>query len=99
MEILVSNLIRFFIILFPQGSGNDHVFGGGGGPSLLGGIIQSVCLCVLFVLSEGNSYGNEVDWMDSYGEEQRVWQRMIETPGVPHECTLLLRSSMRKRNT
>uniref|UniRef100_A0A3P9JW61 Synaptotagmin-like protein 5 n=1 Tax=Oryzias latipes TaxID=8090 RepID=A0A3P9JW61_ORYLA len=47
----------------------------------------------------GNSYGNEVDWMDSYGEEQRVWQRMIETPGVPHECTLLLRSSMRKRNT
>ncbi|XP_024142736.1 synaptotagmin-like protein 5 isoform X1 [Oryzias melastigma] len=47
----------------------------------------------------GNSYGNEVDWMDSYGEEQRVWQRMIENPEVPHECTLLLRSSMRKRNT
>ncbi|XP_041858566.1 synaptotagmin-like protein 5 isoform X2 [Melanotaenia boesemani] len=46
----------------------------------------------------GKSYGNEVDWMDSYGEEQRVWQRMIENPEVPHECTLMLRSSMRKCN-
>ncbi|XP_028993209.1 synaptotagmin-like protein 5 isoform X2 [Betta splendens] len=44
----------------------------------------------------GKSYGNEVDWMDSYGEEQRVWQRMIENPEVPQECTLMLRSSMRK---
>ncbi|XP_051814582.1 synaptotagmin-like protein 5 isoform X3 [Acanthochromis polyacanthus] len=47
----------------------------------------------------GKSYGNEVDWMDSYGEEQRVWQRMIENPEVPQECTLMLRSSMRKFNT
>ncbi|XP_023271749.1 synaptotagmin-like protein 5 isoform X1 [Seriola lalandi dorsalis] len=47
----------------------------------------------------GKSYGNEVDWMDSYGEEQRLWQRMIENPEVPHECTLMLRSSMRKCNT
>ncbi|XP_032385059.1 synaptotagmin-like protein 5 isoform X1 [Etheostoma spectabile] len=47
----------------------------------------------------GTSYGNEVDWMDSYGEEQRLWQRMIENPEVPHECTLMLRSSMRKCNT
>ncbi|KAK2839941.1 hypothetical protein Q5P01_013681 [Channa striata] len=47
----------------------------------------------------GKSYGNEVDWMDSYGEEQRVWQRMIENPEVPQECTLMLRSSMCKRNT
>ncbi|KAM7380409.1 hypothetical protein PAMP_003710 [Pampus punctatissimus] len=46
----------------------------------------------------GKSYGNEVDWMDSYGEEQRLWQRMIENPEVPHECTLMLRSSMRKCN-
>ncbi|XP_072252873.1 synaptotagmin-like protein 5 isoform X2 [Leuresthes tenuis] len=44
----------------------------------------------------GTSYGNEVDWMDSYGDEQRVWQRMIENPEVPQECTLMLRSSMRK---
>ncbi|KAM4608277.1 synaptotagmin-like protein 5 [Polymixia lowei] len=43
----------------------------------------------------GNSYGNEVDWMDSYGEEQRLWQRMTENPEVPQECTLMLRSSMR----
>lgn len=47
----------------------------------------------------GHSYGNEVDWMDSYGEEQRLWQRMIENPEVPQECTLMLRSSMRKRNS
>ncbi|XP_049905082.1 synaptotagmin-like protein 5 isoform X1 [Epinephelus moara] len=47
----------------------------------------------------GTSYGNEVDWMDSYGEEQRLWQRMIENPEVPQECTLMLRSSMRKYNT
>uniref|UniRef100_A0AAQ5Y2R4 Synaptotagmin-like protein 5 n=1 Tax=Amphiprion ocellaris TaxID=80972 RepID=A0AAQ5Y2R4_AMPOC len=47
----------------------------------------------------GQSYGNEVDWMDSYGEEQWVWQRMIENPEVPQECTLMLRSSMRKFNT
>uniref|UniRef100_A0A671VMY1 Synaptotagmin-like protein 5 n=1 Tax=Sparus aurata TaxID=8175 RepID=A0A671VMY1_SPAAU len=47
----------------------------------------------------GKSYGNEVDWMDSYGEEQRLWQRMIENPEVPHECTLMLRSSMRKCNS
>ncbi|XP_067372668.1 synaptotagmin-like protein 5 isoform X2 [Channa argus] len=47
----------------------------------------------------GKSYGNEVDWMDSYGEEQRVWQRMIENPEVPQECTLMLRSSMCKCNT
>ncbi|KAM6985095.1 synaptotagmin-like protein 5 [Aplochiton taeniatus] len=44
----------------------------------------------------GNSYGNEVDWMDSYGEEQRLWQRMVDNPEVPHECTLMLRSSMCK---
>lgn len=37
--------------------------------------------------------------MDSFGEEQRAWQRMIENPQVPQECTLLLRSSMRKCST
>ncbi|XP_060944397.1 synaptotagmin-like protein 5 isoform X2 [Limanda limanda] len=47
----------------------------------------------------GKSYGSEVDWMDSYGEEQLVWQRMTDNPEVPQECTLMLRSSMRKRET
>ncbi|XP_075870651.1 synaptotagmin-like protein 5 isoform X1 [Nelusetta ayraudi] len=47
----------------------------------------------------GLSYGGEVDWMDSSGEEQRLWQRMIENPEVPQECTLMLRSSMRKHST
>ncbi|XP_068185181.1 synaptotagmin-like protein 5 isoform X2 [Antennarius striatus] len=47
----------------------------------------------------GRSYGNEVDWMDSYGEEQRVWQQMVENPEVAHECTLMLRSSMHKYST
>ncbi|XP_056610549.1 synaptotagmin-like protein 5 isoform X2 [Triplophysa dalaica] len=47
----------------------------------------------------GLSYGKEVDWNDAYGEEQRLWQRMIENPEVPQECTLMLRSSMAKRKT
>ncbi|XP_039511981.1 synaptotagmin-like protein 5 isoform X2 [Pimephales promelas] len=47
----------------------------------------------------GLSYGKEVDWNDSYGEEQRLWQRMIDNPEVPLECTLMLRSSMAKRKT
>lgn len=49
--------------------------------------------------SVGLSYGKEVDWNDSYGEEQRLWQRMIDNPEVPQECTLMLRSSMAKRKT
>jgi len=52
------------------------------------------CLC-----PAGLSYGKEVDWNDSYGEEQRLWQRMIDNPEVPLECTLMLRSSMAKRKT
>uniref|UniRef100_A0A671SUS5 Synaptotagmin-like protein 5 n=1 Tax=Sinocyclocheilus anshuiensis TaxID=1608454 RepID=A0A671SUS5_9TELE len=47
----------------------------------------------------GLSYGKEVDWNDTYGEEQRLWQRMIDNPEVPQECTLMLRSSMAKRKT
>ncbi|KAI1899822.1 hypothetical protein AGOR_G00065710 [Albula goreensis] len=47
----------------------------------------------------GQSYGKEVDWMDSYGEEQRLWQRMIDNPEIPQECTLMLRSTMDKHNT
>ncbi|XP_060909391.1 synaptotagmin-like protein 5 isoform X2 [Labrus mixtus] len=47
----------------------------------------------------GKSYGNEVDWMDSFGEEQRLWQRMMENPQAPQECTLMLRSSMGKCHT
>ncbi|XP_027544842.1 synaptotagmin-like protein 5 isoform X2 [Neopelma chrysocephalum] len=50
-------------------------------------------------LSTGNgvSNGKEVDWMDSQGEEQHLWQRMIDSPGVPVEGILMLRSSMGKR--
>ncbi|XP_058644159.1 synaptotagmin-like protein 5 isoform X1 [Onychostoma macrolepis] len=47
----------------------------------------------------GLSYGKEVDWNDAYGEEQRLWQRVIDNPEVPQECTLMLRSSMAKRKT
>ena len=59
--------------------------------------VKQMCVCLIPL--QGKSYGNEVDWMDSYGEEQRLWQRMIENPEVPHECTLMLRSSMRKCNS
>ncbi|XP_074954133.1 synaptotagmin-like protein 5 isoform X4 [Phalacrocorax aristotelis] len=51
-------------------------------------------------LSTGNgvSNGKEVDWMDSQGEEQHLWQKMIDSPGAPVEGILMLRSSMGKRN-
>ncbi|KAL8190398.1 UNVERIFIED_CONTAM: Synaptotagmin-like protein 5 [Gekko kuhli] len=45
----------------------------------------------------GLSNGKEVDWMDSHGEEQLLWQRMIDSPGDFVEGTLMLRSSMGKR--
>ncbi|KFV03606.1 Synaptotagmin-like 5, partial [Pterocles gutturalis] len=50
-------------------------------------------------LSTGNgvSNGKEVDWMDSHGEEQHLWQKMIDSPGAPVEGILMLRSSMGKR--
>ncbi|XP_066542677.1 synaptotagmin-like protein 5 isoform X2 [Hoplias malabaricus] len=47
----------------------------------------------------GLSYGKEVDWNDSYGEEQQLWQHMIDNPEVPQEATLMLRSSMAKRKS
>ncbi|XP_038009792.1 synaptotagmin-like protein 5 isoform X3 [Motacilla alba alba] len=50
-------------------------------------------------LSTGNgvSNGKEVDWMDSQGEEQHLWQKMIDSPGSAVEGVLMLRSSMGKR--
>ncbi|XP_041115031.1 synaptotagmin-like protein 5 isoform X2 [Polyodon spathula] len=47
-------------------------------------------------IGTGLSYGNEVDWMDSQGEEQRLWQRMLDQPEAYVESTLMLRSSMGK---
>ncbi|XP_065597641.1 synaptotagmin-like protein 5 [Cyrtonyx montezumae] len=45
----------------------------------------------------GISNGKEVDWMDSQGEEQHLWQKMIDSPGTSVEGILMLRSSMGKR--
>ncbi|XP_073214351.1 synaptotagmin-like protein 5 isoform X2 [Lepidochelys kempii] len=45
----------------------------------------------------GISNGKEVDWMDSHGEEQHVWQTMMDRPGASVEGILMLRSSMGKR--
>ncbi|KAM6143383.1 synaptotagmin-like protein 5 isoform 2-T2 [Erethizon dorsatum] len=45
----------------------------------------------------GASLGKNVDWMDSQGEEQRLWQKMAENPGTPIEGVLMLRSSMGRR--
>ncbi|XP_054422539.1 synaptotagmin-like protein 5 isoform X3 [Pteronotus mesoamericanus] len=45
----------------------------------------------------GVSHGKTVDWMDSQGEEQRLWQKMTDNPGTPVEGVLMLRSSMGKR--
>ncbi|NWZ15759.1 SYTL5 protein, partial [Agelaius phoeniceus] len=46
---------------------------------------------------KGVSNGKEVDWMDSQGEEQHLWQKMIDSPGAAVEGVLMLRSSMGKR--
>ncbi|XP_075395231.1 synaptotagmin-like protein 5 isoform X2 [Tenrec ecaudatus] len=45
----------------------------------------------------GVSHGENVDWMDSQGEEQRLWHKMANNPGTPVEGVLMLRSSMGKR--
>uniref|UniRef100_A0A8B9F956 Synaptotagmin like 5 n=1 Tax=Amazona collaria TaxID=241587 RepID=A0A8B9F956_9PSIT len=49
-------------------------------------------------LSTGNgvSNGKEVDWMDSQGEEQHLWQKMIDSPGAAVEGILMLRSTLAK---
>lgn len=52
-------------------------------------------VCVLQL--PGVSNGKEVDWMDSQGEEQHLWQKMIDSPGASVEGILMLRSSMGKR--
>ncbi|KAJ6667617.1 hypothetical protein lerEdw1_016738 [Lerista edwardsae] len=44
----------------------------------------------------GLSNGQEVDWMDSQGAEQLLWQRMVDSPGDSVEGVLMLRSSMGK---
>ncbi|CAH6779651.1 Sytl5 [Phodopus roborovskii] len=44
----------------------------------------------------GVSRGKTVDWMDSRGEEQRLWQKMVDNPGTSIEGVLMLRSSMAK---
>ncbi|XP_060230377.1 synaptotagmin-like protein 5 [Meriones unguiculatus] len=44
----------------------------------------------------GMSHGKTVDWMDSRGEEQSLWQKMLDNPGMPVEGVLMLRSSMAK---
>nr|DBA34088.1 TPA: hypothetical protein GDO54_001687 [Pyxicephalus adspersus] len=41
----------------------------------------------------GTSYGNEVGWMDAQGEEQYLWQKMMDNPGTSVEGTLMLRST------
>ncbi|XP_007899595.1 synaptotagmin-like protein 5 isoform X1 [Callorhinchus milii] len=46
---------------------------------------------------DGRSYGNEVDWADSQGEEQHMWLQMIANPDVCVESTIMLRSSMGKQ--
>ncbi|XP_027731341.1 synaptotagmin-like protein 5 [Vombatus ursinus] len=45
----------------------------------------------------GMSHGKEVDWMDSQGKEQHLWQKMANSPGESVEGILMLRSSMGKR--
>ncbi|XP_030058183.1 synaptotagmin-like protein 5 [Microcaecilia unicolor] len=47
-------------------------------------------------LSPGGGTSSGKDYMDSQGEEQRLWLKMMNSPGTPVEGTLMLRSSMGK---
>ncbi|XP_018409007.1 PREDICTED: synaptotagmin-like protein 5 [Nanorana parkeri] len=54
--------------------------------------LGGVCLSC----GSGISYGNEVDWMDAQGEEQYLWQKMMDSPGTSVEGTLMLRSTKKR---
>lgn len=62
---------------------------------------SNICLGgVCLGCGSGTSYGNEVAWMDSQGEEKFLWQKMVDNPGASVEGTLMLRSTMaRRKNT
>lgn len=64
---------------------------------MLSNCLLIVQKCVMFLQFPGISNGKEVDWMDSQGEEQLLWQKMIDSPGTSVEGILMLRSSMGKR--
>ncbi|XP_072913484.1 synaptotagmin-like protein 2 [Hemitrygon akajei] len=49
-------------------------------------------------LGTGNSYGQNVDWMDSSEEEAALWKDMISRPCEWVEAVLPLRTTMTKRN-
>ncbi|XP_037678440.1 synaptotagmin-like protein 5 isoform X2 [Choloepus didactylus] len=42
----------------------------------------------------GVSHGKNVDWMDSQGEEQRLWQKMASNPGTPVEGIFHIKLSL-----
>ncbi|XP_069742965.1 synaptotagmin-like protein 1 isoform X5 [Narcine bancroftii] len=48
-------------------------------------------------LGTGNSYGQNVDWMDSSEEEAALWKDMISKPNEWVEASLPLRPTMTKR--
>ncbi|XP_051880646.1 synaptotagmin-like protein 1 isoform X2 [Pristis pectinata] len=48
-------------------------------------------------LGTGNSYGQNVDWMDSNEEEAALWKDMISKPNEWVEAVLPLRPTMTKR--
>lgn len=60
-------------------------------------LLPKMAKCLVFLQLSGVSNGKEVDWMDSQGEEQHLWQKMIDSPGAAVEGVLMLRSSMGKR--
>ncbi|XP_043913449.1 synaptotagmin-like protein 4 [Protopterus annectens] len=50
-------------------------------------------------VGNGVCNGENVDWMDSLGEEVNLWQRMRQYPGSWVEGVLLLRSTMGKQKS
>lgn len=60
-------------------------------------LLPKMANSLMFLQFSGVSNGKEVDWMDSQGEEQHLWQKMIDSPGAAVEGVLMLRPSMGKR--
>lgn len=53
--------------------------------------------CV-FSTMPGQSYGEDVSWMDSTEEEVTVWMSMIESPNHWIDATLPIRTNLTRRS-
>ena len=57
-----------------------------------------MCVCVCCVHIAGQSYGEDVAWMDSTKEEIAVWYSMIENPQQWIDASLPIRTNILLQN-